>query len=172
MARSFQFGPRGFTRLSGLAGLFARPSTNSNWLTVRPVKLDPTSKKGIDAIRFEWWDGTTATLRDGRGVELFFLRNSPVLIGVSQDGTTARVVISVGGSEVASATATLSAAWKPDRVVFGQWDSANNKATNVCPMLWYGGTMSETSARSIASMTGDLKSLEMLFEKTVAAPPG
>lgn len=81
------------------------------------------------------------------------------------------VVVSVGGPEVANATVFVDS-WKPDRVVFGEWGgSSNNKSLTLCPMLWYGGTLHETTAKSILQMTSDLKSLAMLHSKTTVTRP-
>lgn len=76
------------------------------------------------------------------------------------------------GSEVANAYLETSEGWSPDRLVFGEWDSTNNKSINLCPMLWYGAKMQESTAKNTSQMTSDLKELEMLFDREVVTRPG
>ncbi len=76
-------------------------------------------------------------------------------------------------SEVETAYLETSEGWSPNRLVFGEWSGlSTNKSVNVCPMLWYGGTLHETTAKSISQMTSDLRSLAMLHSKTTVTRPG
>lgn len=53
-----------------------------------------------------------------------------------------------------------------------EWDSTNNKSINLCPMLWYGAKMQESTAKNTSQMTSDLKELEMLYDREVVTRPG
>jgi hypothetical protein len=108
-------------------------------------------------VVFRLGTGESLSLGAPPPARFFFLRASPVLIGVSCVEGGYLCAVSVGGTTTIGKVLPSTRVFGPTQILF-----SDHNRLGVCPMLWYGGRIDEHT--SCASFNETMQNLDMLFE--------
>jgi hypothetical protein len=87
-----------------------------------------------------------------------FVRESPIAIGISYDGTTLRAAASVKNTPVSTGTASITADFRPTSLQWG-----DHQRANVQPMTYHRVTIDDAAAASTSTMTTALNTWNNTF---------